>query len=393
MLNVVLNDLPFIGFIVTLFITFLIVLFKTITYKRFCFTEYSALAVIIVFFVLLPYIYDKLIIRDIIVLVISLLTLGYSLYDLYLKEGIKQAYNVRTNALLKNAPFDYYIATDSQDFIIDFSESFIELISLEACELYNTLAFQTLISKLFITHINGEEISNANAVRLNYDYMSTKDVNRVAHFELTVQDNGESYDILGVVEPVFFKNKFVGKNIYLSKNNRHTLSKIQDGLKEALQAIQDDRAQLYVMMSMADHVIMYYDYNTSTYVMTEVMAKKLNIQHRELNIEEFISIIHPSDIQRYQEQGTVISAHEVTRIRYRIRLNKAYYDVVEDAIYLNRDGKLISIIRLANYQDNLEVFTPTLATDIQEKKPEAVKVDYKEKLEDTFKILEKLLGE
>lgn len=393
MLNVVLKDIPFIAFIVALIITFIVVMFKTINFKRFCFMEYIALATLIIVFVSLKYILNDMFVRDIIVLAISLPILVYSIYDLFLREGIRQAYNVRTNALIKNAPFDYYYATDDQDFITDFSETFMSLTGLEAYEIYNTLGFQTLMSKLFITHINGEEINNANAVRLNYDYMSTKDVNKSQYFEITVKENEEEFDILGIVEPVYYKNKFIGKNVYLSKNNKHNLSKLQDGLTDALKVIQDDRAQLYVMMSMADHVIMYYDYNTSTYVMTEVMAKKLSLQHRELNIEEYISLIHPADIQHYQEQGTVISAQEVTRIRYRIRLNKKYYDVVEDAIYLNRDGKLISIIRLADYQDNLEVFTKMETQEETKPTIKESKVDYKEKLEDTFKVLEKLLGE
>lgn len=393
MLNVVLKDIPFIAFIVALIITFIVVMFKTINFKRFCFMEYIALATLIIVFVSLKYILNDMFVRDIIVLAISLPILVYSIYDLFLREGIRQAYNVRTNALIKNAPFDYYYATDDQDFITDFSETFMSLTGLEAYEIYNTLGFQTLMSKLFITHINGEEINNANAVRLNYDYMSTKDVNKSQYFEITIKENEEEFDILGIVEPVYYKNKFIGKNVYLSKNNKHNLSKLQDGLTDALKVIQDDRAQLYVMMSMADHVIMYYDYNTSTYVMTEVMAKKLSLQHRELNIEEYISLIHPADIQHYQEQGTVISAQEVTRIRYRIRLNKKYYDVVEDAIYLNRDGKLISIIRLADYQDNLEVFTKMETQEETKPTIKESKVDYKEKLEDTFKVLEKLLGE
>ena len=60
---------------------------------------------------------------------------------------------------------------------------------------------------------------------------------------------------------------------------------------------------------------------------------------------------------------------------------------------MNRDGKLISIIRLADYQDNLEVFTKMETQEETKPTIKESKVDYKEKLEDTFKVLEKLLGE
>ena len=149
------------------------------------------------------------------------------------------------------------------------------------------------------------------------------------------------------------------------------------------------------MMSMMKDVVLYYDYNTTTYIMTETIAKALNLNQREYSINEFVEMIHPNDIQYYQEQSSVIGSLEVTRIKYRLKLGLGYYYVYEDAMYLNRDGKLISIIHLANYTPKEE--TKEESEEIVESTKEVVKeklqVDYKEKLEDTMKVLEKLLGE
>ena len=71
-----------------------------------------------------------------------------------------------------------------------------------------------------------------------------------------------------------------------------------------------------------------------------------------------------------------------------------YYKPYEDSIYLSKEGKLISIIHLVNYQSNNQEQTPN-TVESQDTVKEVVpqKVDYKEKLEDTMKVLEKLLGE
>ena len=334
--------------------------------------------------------------KDIVSTVLLIGLIVYSLKDLFEKEGIKNAFLNKANNLIKNAQFDYYYASNNKDIIIDFSESFTELTRLTPAELYDTLGFQTILSKLYITHVNGEDITSSIALKLNYDYSEVEFTKQTAYFEISVTDNNESFDLLGVVEPIFYKNKFIGRNVYFSKNNKHTLNKLQQGLTDAYNVIKDDRAQLYVMMSMMKDVVLYYDYNTTTYIMTETIAKALNLNQREYSINEFVDMIHPNDIQYYQEQSSVIGSLEVTRIKYRLKLGLGYYYVYEDAMYLNRDGKLISIIHLANYtpkDETKEEESEEIVQSTKEVVKEKPQVDYKEKLEDTMKVLEKLLGE
>ena len=98
----------------------------------------------------------------------------------------------------------------------------------------------------------------------------------------------------------------------------------------------------------------------------------------------FVEMIHPNDIQYYQEQSSVIGSLEVTRIKYRLKLGLGYYYVHEDAMYLNRDGKLISIIHLANYtpkEETKEEESEEIVQSTKEVVKEKPQVDYKEKLE------------
>lgn len=382
--------------IIALVVILLLVIFKNVYYRRTCKIEYLGFGIICVIYVALKLLVKQPIVKDIVSTVLLIGLIVYSLKDLFEKEGIKNAFLNKANNLIKNAQFDYYYASNNKDIIIDFSESFTELTRLTPTELYDTLGFQTILSKLYITHVNGEDITSSIALKLNYDYSEVEFTKQTAYFEISVTDNNESFDLLGVVEPIFYKNKFIGRNVYFSKNNKHTLNKLQQGLTDAYNVIKDDRAQLYVMMSMMKDVVLYYDYNTTTYIMTETIAKALNLNQREYSINEFVDMIHPNDIQYYQEQSSVIGSLEVTRIKYRLKLGLGYYYVYEDAMYLNRDGKLISIIHLANYtpkDETKEEESEEIVESTKEVVKEKPQVDYKEKLEDTMKVLEKLLGE
>ena len=152
------------------------------------------------------------------------------------------------------------------------------------------------------------------------------------------------------------------------------------------------------MMSMVENVVMYYDYNTSTYVVTEQMAKMLNLTQREYSIGEFINMIKSTDLPKYQEISNIISSVEVTRIKYNLYLGDKYYPVYDDLMYLNRDSKLISIIHLADYQQVENITEESsqsfrdYSKEVLEEQPEP-KEDFKDKLTETLKLLEKVLGE
>lgn len=395
MLSITIENIPFVTNIVALAIVLVTVLFKTYNYRRLCFIEYAGIALITIIFVLCKsFLAPHYLIWETIISAIAICLCVYSIYDLFKREGMRKAFVERANQMVKNAPFDYYFLTNKDDLIKECSESFTKLVGLPEEELFNTLGLQTIMSKLFITHINGNEITSGLAVRLSVDYNGIQGTKNNYHFNLTYVQDHEEIELLVLVEPIFYKNEFVGRNVYISSNNKQSLERVQNGLEKALNVIQDDRAQLYAMMSMEENVVMYYDYNTSSFVVTEAMAKYLGLVQREFAINEYISMIHPQDLRRYQDQSSIISSVEVTRMTYRLMLGKQYYNVHEDAMYLNRDSKLISIIHLAdyvkqnNYTEEVVEEQEYVASNVPPKE-----VDYKEKLTDTIKVLEKILEE
>lgn len=377
----------------------IIVLLKIFNYGRFCFIEYlGAASTAIIYFLLKWLLKDLVLLRDIVVLVFSTATLAYAIYDLFYYVGKLNAFNKRVNSLLKNAPFDYYFASNEKDLIFDFSNSFLDITNLEENELYGTLGLQTLLAKLNITSINEQPISETLFMRFHLDYENSSKVKSPSHFHVTLVDGGQELEFLGIIEPIFYKDKFVGRCVYLSKSNQQALKRIEEGLTSALETIKNDRSQLYAMMSMIENVVMYYDFNTSTYIVTEQMAKLLNLQQREYSIGEFINMIKPTDLQNYQEHSSVISSVEVTRVKYNLYLGDRYYPVYDDLMYLNRDSKLISIIHLVEYQkaEQIDDFNEVSFTDFSKPKEEVKeepKEDFKDKLNETLKLLEKVLGE
>ena len=360
--------------------------FKTIFFKLKNVTDYINIIGVVSIFIVLSLTFKNLaLVWNIIFSLIAIALCVLMIFQVFREKQIDNAYHHLSSRLVKNSPFDYFILANKDDKIIDYSESVKELFHLNDEELLNTFAFQTMIMKLNIITFNGEKFNETKAVKFNYEYRLTRTNKAPRFFELMVEENDEYYTLSFVLEPVFLNNKFIGQNIYISRNNKETLAKLESSLLETKQMIQDDRAALYCMMSMMPSVIMFYDYNSGKYLLTENACKKFNIYKREITVNEFILLIHPKDIAYYEEQSEIITSIEVTRLNYRLKIGKEFYEVNDDVMYLNKDKNLISIITLKEEEKEEEKDL------VQEKTP--IKVDYKEKLEDTLKVLTKMLDD
>lgn len=375
----------FIILISTLVVLLLMTIFKTVFFRKKNFLDYFYLCGTILLYVLLIVFFKKQeLIWNIIISAFTIFLNIRLIMQIFRMQEINNLIIKKSNTLIKNAPFDYYYATNEEDVIVDYSDSFLELTKLTREELLNSLGIQTLIATLNITTINGDKINETKAIRFDYEYKTTQTNNVSRFFEIGLYIGGEETTLSVIVEPMYLRNKFIGRNVYLSENNKETLNKLEQGLLQARDMILADRTQLYCAMSMIKNVIMFYDYNASKYLLTEAFCKAYNITKREININDFYTLIHPQDRLYYQEQSEVITSIEVTRLKYRIKIGKDYVKINDDAMYLNKDSGLLSIISY----DNEEV--------IIEEKPvekESKNVDYKVVLNDTLKVLEKLVDE
>lgn len=381
--------IPLIINIVLSSLLILLVVFKRINYHKFCKIEFLGIVVVAILYVVFKtwlaksyLIWETIFNGGLFVLTI------YSIYDLFECQGAKDAIQNRCNQMVANAPFDAYYISDAQDMIQDFSNSFKELVNLEDEEIYNTNGCKTILNRLHITHINDVEMSSNLSVRLNVDYNAIYEMKTTYHAKLTYIVGNEEVDLNMIVEPIFYHNKFLGRNVYFAKSNTKVLTRLEDSLNNAIQTIDNDRAQVYAMMSMTEGVLMYYDYNTKTYVVTERVANYFGLTQREYTLSEYVSLVHPDDFRHFEEQTSVISSLDVTTIKYRLKLGNKYYLIEENAMYLNRDANLISLVTLAKSEEEV---APVITTEVEPTQRQ--EIDYKETLAKTAEMLEKLLDE
>lgn len=261
---------------------------------------------------------------------------------------INKKSNRLANTFLGNAVHDYYFSTNSKDHITDASESYMELVSLDLNELRKSKGFQTMLSELKIQKINGREITEEVALKFVFDYDKSRGINETYQFDLQVLINNEEVFLKGIIQPIHYKNKFIGRNVYLINDSAATFNDLRLTIKNMVKKLEDDQKQTYALMSLTKNAIMFFDYKTGTYVATEAMNNYLDVTQKEFTIEEFFNMIHPEDLRSYQEQGVMINSMMPNRSKLRLYINKKYYEVFDDSIYLHKDSGLISIISLAS---------------------------------------------
>lgn len=254
--------------------------------------------------------------------------------------------NQLANDFLKNATYDYYFSTNKKDLIVDASESYLELISLELKELKKSKGFHTMINEMKVQKINGRETTEESILKFLFDYDKTVEPNQLYQFDLQAVIDNEQVLLKGIVQPIYLKNKFIGRNVYLMEDHSATFDSLRNTIKSMVAELESTNKQTYTLMSLNKNAIMYFDYKTTTYVATEAMNNYLEVTQKEFTIEEFFEMIHPEDLRSYQEQGSMINSMMPNRTKLRLYINKKYYDVYEDSVYLNKDSGLISIISL-----------------------------------------------
>jgi hypothetical protein len=164
-------------------------------------------------------------------------------------------------------------------------------------------------------------------------------------------------------------NHLIGRNIYFYIDRIKNIQMLKDELTSAIHDLERLRNQNFAMMSLADGVLLYFDYETKYYVATESFCRFTNTHQREYTFEEIINFIHPDDLESYIEQSETINSVSVTRLKFRLLINDSYYNVMEDSIYLSGETDLVSIIRICekNKEGNENaMFSTYEATKIME---------------------------
>lgn len=294
------------------------------------------------------------------------------------------------NYFLKNAVYDYSFSTNKKDKLIDASDSYLDLVSLEVKDLKKSKGLSTMLSEIKIKKINGRA-SNDATLKFQFDYEKATEENELYQFDLEVLIDEEVVFLKGIIQPIYYKDKFIGRNVYLMNDLSATFTSLRSKIIELETELETANKQTYALMSLTKHAIMYYDYKTSTYVATEGLNNYLEVNQKEFTIEEFFDMIHPDDLASYQEAGAMINSMMPNRTKLRLYINKKYYDVYDDSLYLNKDSNLVSIIslvsdpELVSVKHQEEVKNATMWATLEELNPTDVMDDLLNELESTKK--------
>lgn len=350
------NNLTDIFFISTAVVVLVLAVIQIVFFKKIPFISLPVLVLLAA----ACFIFDNKVVY-IILDILFALNIGVALYE-YINNYQETAKRDKlANYILSNTCYDYYFSTDRKDYIVDASETYLDLLGLDFKDLHKAKGFPTMLSELKIKMINGEVKEQAKELKFLSNYNKTCSENQLYQFDILVEIEGEDIFLKGIIQPIYFKNKFIGRNVYLIHDKVATFESLKEQLRRATHEIELTQKQSYALMSLTKNAIMYLDYKTTTYVATEALNQYLGVNQKEFTIDEFYQMIHNDDLNSYKEQGAMINSLMPTRTKLRLYINKKYYEVYDDSIYLNKDSGLVSIISLVS---DPEVVSPVKQQEV-----------------------------
>lgn len=280
-------------------------------------------------------------------MVLAIISLIYALYITIIIFKVYEIRKTKVQDFLKNSEFEYFIQVNQKNQIIDYSNNILTLTNREKKYISQVKFPEVLFDCLNILSVNDEKysINTLSSFKIQFNDAISKVKNYTFNFRLQ-DDNNEILFYEGIIQPIYFGNNLIAKNVYISLNRNIVLEKTRNSLIEAATDISDLRKQLYVLMSLTNGVVMYYDFLNKSYIPTEAFRKYTKIDQEEYDFEEFIKMMHPEDVKYYFDQTATINSMSSTRLKFRMQFSGRYYNMVEDSINLEKDNKLVSVVRI-----------------------------------------------
>jgi len=335
---------------------------ELIIFKKIAIFEILGYALLIALSIVLP---TKKLVFQILLVVLSWGLAGYTIYEFIVSYLIFISYDKELNNFLKNNEFDFFIQVDKKDKIVNYSNKLLKISHLPPKEVKGMHCWKLLLDYLKVSKINKKpvELTLIGEFINTYKESNSKHIIYQFEFEMPKLDSLASTDdskdlstfkYIGLIQPIYFKNKLLGRNIYFYQDRMQVLHDLRSALSTAVMDLTNAQNFIYIMMSLTDYVGLYFDYNTRMYIATEQFMKYTNSHQKEYTFDEFMEMMHPNDVERYIEEASTINSLSVTRIKYRLLINDDYYFVLEDSININKDQDLVSIIRILNKTDEAQ---------------------------------------
>lgn len=327
---------------------------------------------------------------------------GYSIYDFIKTYHIYSSYEKELNNYLKNNEFDFFVQTDKKDRILGYSNKLLKITKMSGKDIKGIYCWKLLLDYLKVSKINDKnvELNVVSDFLAQFKEANSKHVTYQFTFEMPKLDDlttdeaeVEYTNYLGIIQPVYYRQKLIGRNIYFYQDRMQVLNDLRSALKQASIDLETSYNFTYIMMSLTDYVGLYFDYNTRTYIATEGFMKFNRNHQREYTFNQFLDMMHPNDVDSYIEQAATINSIYVTKLKYRMLINDDYYYVMEDSININKDADLVSVIRVLNKIDESARKDVPLSTNEAETMLDSLSSsDIKDIMNKTENILNTVVG-
>ena len=259
------------------------------------------------------------------------------------------AYDLRKKVLfnyMKENELDFFFQTDQKDRIINYSKTVFKNSLITRKDIYKHTLWKFIFDFFSIVSINKEEFNLEVGTKFLTNYKLANSKHKKYRFEIVVKHEDQYINYIGIIEPIVLNNHLVGRNVYIYQDRLEIVEQLKSALQSACTELEKSKEQAYILMSLSNEVVLYYDYQTKSYIATEAFCRFTNTEQKEYKFREIYKMIHPDDINLYSEQSKNVNSLMVTKIKYRLNINNEYYYVMEDSLNVIKDDCLVSIIRI-----------------------------------------------
>lgn len=322
------------------------------------------------------------------------LIMVFGIYRYIIIQGTTKVKTSKLYDFLKTNEIDYFFQTNSKDVITDFSKNIYAKTTLTKKDLLHHVFWSFIFDYFLIESINNEAFNLEVGYRFLACYKEATSKHKQYQFEMIVEIDDKDVKFIGLVEPLYYGKKLIGRNIYLYQDRMQIVNNLQNELGIAIKEASDVSNQAYILMSLADQVVLYYDYLTKTYVASEAFCRFTDTHPKEYVFSEILDMIHPDDYDNYLEQTKTVNSIVVTKIKFRLAINNEYYQVIEDSIMIRKESGLVSIIRILNKEGDVTIKDAPLSTkEANEIIDKLNNTNIKKTIDDVESTLDTLVGD
>ena len=278
----------------------------------------------------------------------------------YLKHDLRrqQLFNY-----MKESEIDFFFQTDHKDRIINYSKTNFKNSKITRKDIYKHILWKFIFDYFAIVSLNNEEFNLEVGTKFLTNYKLANSKLKKYKFEIVVKHEEEYIKYIDILEPIVLYNQVIGRNIYIYQDRLQMIDTLKVTLEEACADLEQAKDQTYILMSLSNEVVLYYDYHSKTYIATEAFCRFSDTHQKEYKFKDIYQMIHPDDRNLYAEQAKAVNSMMVTKIKYRMNVNNEYYNVIEDSINVIKDDCLVSIIRVISKANEKENKDTPLSTE------------------------------